>query len=232
MEKIRIEEGTFKDYLQLEVYHYKGFRPAFPKKIFKAVYGDEVVGVIVYTMSFLNNRGRVVVFGSDLKDKAKRGEILRIARVVVAPRFRGIGLGSRLVSETLEKAGAEIVEALAAMAVYNPFFEKAGMKLGYVYTGDEKLLRKYVDLLEGYGFDPNRMHSYSHLKTVIMNMPDERLKSFQMELSKITLKRTVGGWLKLKNRLKTGDVQREKLATYLMQYATLQTKTYYYYWKK
>jgi hypothetical protein len=53
-----------------------------------------------------------------------------------------------------------------------------------------------------------------------------------MELSKISLKRTVGGWLKLKNKLKTGDVQREKLATYLMQYATLQTKTYYYYWKK
>jgi hypothetical protein len=139
-------------------------------------------------------------------------------------------LGSRLVSETLEKTGAEIVETLAAMAVYNPFFEKAGMKLGYVYTGDEKLLRKYVSLLERYGFDPNRMHSYSHLKTVIMNMPDDRLKSFQMELSKISLKRTVGGWLKLKNRLKTGDVSREKLATYLMQYATLQTKTYYYYW--
>jgi hypothetical protein len=61
-------------------------------------------------------------------------------------------------------------------------------------------------------------------------MPDDRLKSFQVELSKISLKRTVGGWLKLKNRLKTGEVSREKLATYLMQYATLQTKTYYYYW--
>jgi ABC-type ATPase with predicted acetyltransferase domain len=230
MEKIRIEEGTYQDFLKLEVYHYKGFRPAFPKKIFRAVYEDEVVGVIVYTMSFLNNRGRVVTFGSDLKEKAKRGEILRIARVVVAPRFRGIGLGSRLVSETLEKTGAEIVETLAAMAVYNPFFEKAGMRLGYVYAGDEKVLRKYMSLLEKYGFDSSRMHSYSYLKSVVKKMPDETVKGFQLELSKIPLKRTVGKWLELKNKLKTGEISKDRLPTYLMQYATLQTKTYYYYW--
>ncbi len=157
-------------------------------RLIKAVYDDEIVGVIVYTMSYLNCR----VFRGDLKEKAKRGEILRITRVVVAPRFR----------ETLERTDAEIVETLTAMAAYNPFFEKAGMKLGYVYTGDEKLLRKYVGLLEKYGFNPDRMHSYSHLKNVVENMPDDELKTFQMELSKTTLKRTVGGWLKLKTSLK------------------------------
>jgi ABC-type ATPase with predicted acetyltransferase domain len=151
---------------------------------------------------------------------------------VVAPRFRGIGLGSRLVSETLEKTGVEIVEALAAMAVYNPFFEKAGMRLGYIYTGDEKVLRKYMSLLGKYGFDSDKMHSYSHLKSVVEKMPDEKFRSFQMELSKIPLKRTVGKWLELKNKLKTGGISKDRLPTYLMQYATLQTKTYYYYWEK
>jgi hypothetical protein len=53
-----------------------------------------------------------------------------------------------------------------------------------------------------------------------------------MELSKIPLKRTVGKWLKLKNKLKTGEISKDRLPTYLMQYATLQTKTYYYYWEK
>jgi hypothetical protein len=68
------------------------------------------------------------------------------------------------------------------------------------------------------------------ISKVSLKICHDKLRSFQMELSKISLKRTVGGWLKLKNRLKTGDVQREKLATYLMQYATLQMKAYYYYW--
>jgi hypothetical protein len=62
-------------------------------------------------------------------------------------------------------------------------------------------------------------------------MPDDKLKSFQMELSKIALKRTVGKWLELKNKLKIGGISKDRLSTYLMQYATLQTKTYYYCWE-
>jgi hypothetical protein len=57
-------------------------------------------------------------------------------------------------------------------------------------------------------------------------MSNDKLKSFQMELSKKPLKRT----LELKNKLKTGGISKDRLPTYLMQYATLQTKTYYYYW--
>jgi ABC-type ATPase with predicted acetyltransferase domain len=49
-------------------------------------------------------------------------------RVVVHPKYRTIGLGQRLVRETLQLAGTSFVETTAAvMARYNPFFEKAGM---------------------------------------------------------------------------------------------------------
>jgi ABC-type ATPase with predicted acetyltransferase domain len=50
-----------------------------------------------------------------------------ISRVVVHPKYRSIGLGERLVKETLALAGTPNVEAVAVMAKYNPFFEKAGM---------------------------------------------------------------------------------------------------------
>ncbi len=50
-----------------------------------------------------------------------------ISRVVVEPRYRGIGLAVRLVRETLPLAGVPVIEALAAMGSVNPFFEKAGM---------------------------------------------------------------------------------------------------------
>jgi ABC-type ATPase with predicted acetyltransferase domain len=48
--------------------------------------------------------------------------------VVVHPKYRTIGLGSKLVQETLYLAGTEYVEMSAVMAKYNPFAEKAGME--------------------------------------------------------------------------------------------------------
>lgn len=230
MSRIRIEPGTYRDFLELEVYHYKGFRPAFPIKIFRAVYDDMVVGVIVYVLSYLCNKARKTVFGSHLKDMALRKEILRIARVIVDPRFRGIGLGSRLVRETLPLTGAKIVETIAAMTVYNPFFEKAGMKLGYVYTGNEKILSKYLSVIEKFGLDKNRIHSYTYLKNAVEKMDDEKLKEFEKEVGKIPLIRTLSTMIKQKRLVERGELPRDRLPTYLMQFASLLCKTYYYYW--
>jgi len=54
--------------------------------------------------------------------------IRRISRVIIDPRFRGLGLACRLVRETMPLVNVPIVEALAVMGLVNPFFEKAGMK--------------------------------------------------------------------------------------------------------
>jgi hypothetical protein len=51
-----------------------------------------------------------------------------IGRVIIEPRFRGLGLASRLVRETIPLVDVAIVEALAVMGFLHPFFEKAGMK--------------------------------------------------------------------------------------------------------
>jgi ABC-type ATPase with predicted acetyltransferase domain len=50
-----------------------------------------------------------------------------ISRVVVHPKYRTIGLGSKLIKSTLGLVGTEYVEMSAVMAKYNPFGEKAGM---------------------------------------------------------------------------------------------------------
>jgi hypothetical protein len=51
-----------------------------------------------------------------------------ISRVVVHPKYRTIGLGTKLVKETLPLVGTPYVEMPAVMAKYNPFAEKAGMQ--------------------------------------------------------------------------------------------------------
>ncbi|NWG11470.1 hypothetical protein HXY33_06985 [Candidatus Bathyarchaeota archaeon] len=55
-------------------------------------------------------------------------EVSIISRVIVHPKYRTIGLGARLVRETLHLAGTPYVEMMAVMAKHNPFAEKGGMQ--------------------------------------------------------------------------------------------------------
>lgn len=50
-----------------------------------------------------------------------------ISRVIIDPRYRGLGLASRLVKETMPLTGAAMVEASSVMGMLHPFFERAGM---------------------------------------------------------------------------------------------------------
>ena len=51
-----------------------------------------------------------------------------INRVVIYPKYRTVGLGAKLIRESLPLVGAPYVEMIAVMAKYNPFAEKAGMQ--------------------------------------------------------------------------------------------------------
>ena len=51
-----------------------------------------------------------------------------INRVVIHPKYRTIGLGAKIIRETLPQAGTPYVEMVAVMAKYNPFAEKAGLR--------------------------------------------------------------------------------------------------------
>jgi ABC-type ATPase with predicted acetyltransferase domain len=80
-------------------------------------------------------------------------EIARISRVIIHPKFRGIGLGAFLVRETLPRVNVKVVEVLAVMAKYNPFFEKAGM-VRVDYRRDETSVEKKArEFMEAHNFD-------------------------------------------------------------------------------
>jgi GNAT superfamily N-acetyltransferase len=141
--ELAVVRGEFNDYERLAGYHYRE-RKAGP---FAGIFalrtkghlarrsGVKTVGVIVYRMPSmgceLRNAATGGVFagfdrvtGLSLVNKNVR----YISRVIIEPRFRGIGLASRLVRETISEMDVAIVEAIAEMGMVNPFFEKAGMK--------------------------------------------------------------------------------------------------------
>jgi len=73
-------------------------------------------------------------------------------RVVIHPKYRTIGLGAKIIHETLALAGTQYVEMVAVMAKYNPFAEKAGLKKIVEQKPLEEVLR-IVELLSKLGFD-------------------------------------------------------------------------------
>jgi len=96
----------------------------------------EKVGVIVYRMAApsleLRNKATGGYFtglgGRTGQLQIINEKIRTISRVIIEPRYRGLGLASRLVRETMPLLGVPVIESLAVMGAVNPFFEKAGMK--------------------------------------------------------------------------------------------------------
>ena len=139
IKKLQIVRGGFEDYKKLARFHYRDSRPGAYTAIFvirpiKAL-STEPIGVIVYTMPSAGAELRNIAtdnFFAGFDNRTRLGlineNIRCISRVIIEPRFRGLGLASRLVRETMPKMDVPIIEAMAVMGLVNPFFEKAGMK--------------------------------------------------------------------------------------------------------
>ncbi|MHC4533507.1 MAG: hypothetical protein ACYS6K_06105 [Planctomycetota bacterium] len=139
--KIKIVPGGFDDYRQLAYYHYRESKPGPFKKIFVLrnealrTTRNKILGVIVYTMPYVGLEIRSLVmdnffigFDKDTQLQLINKNIRCIGRLIIEPRFRGLGLAKRLVQQTMPKMNVPIIEAVAVMGRINPFLRKAGMR--------------------------------------------------------------------------------------------------------
>ncbi len=155
--KLRVVPGCFDDYKQLAHYHYRDsrlgpFECIFALKPVGGTLHTKAVGVIVYSMPVPGLELRNVAtdnffvgFDRSTQLALINKNIRCISRVIIEPRFRGLGLASRLVRQTMPKMDVPIIEAMAVMGLVNPFFEKAGMR---TYTA--KMPARCVQLTEAF----------------------------------------------------------------------------------
>lgn len=117
--------------------HYRGKHTGGIKDVVFSIRKDETVAV------------RVIIHR--MSDGGKR-----IARLVVHPTYRGLGIGKRLVQHVMRRHPG--VDTVAAMAKYNPVFERAGMRHG----GEVKVSPppKFVKALAG--FDKTRWMDFNY----------------------------------------------------------------------
>ena len=185
-----IKKATSEDYAKLSRFHYRsksvdGAESLWIKDCYKLLFNGELIGVVVYSPSYLNLKPRNMVFGErylytpgDMhKARLVNREIARISRVIIHPKFRGIGLGAFLVRETMPRVNAKVVEVLAVMAKYNPFFEKAGMvKVDYRRDEilEEKKIRSFLEA-RNFEFDFVRSKTYCRHFFSQLNGQDKKL---------------------------------------------------------
>lgn len=139
---LEIVVGDLADYRRLAAHHYRDSRPVAVKAVFALrprrslpALGTKPAGAIVYTMPTprvsqrrVATNGVFAHFDRQTELSLINRNVRCIARVVIEPRLRGIGLATRLVRETMPRMDVPIVEALGVMPKVNPFLERAGMK--------------------------------------------------------------------------------------------------------
>jgi ABC-type transport system involved in cytochrome c biogenesis ATPase subunit/GNAT superfamily N-acetyltransferase len=161
VKEMHVEQGSFADWQALASFHYRSHRVPAPRKIFVLKRRQELCGVIVYSYPAVTCFGRRLMLPK-MGMKELNARLSNVSRVVVHPKYRTIGLGSKLIRDTLDLAGTDYVEMSAVMAKYNPFAEKAGLAKVAI-QGPPKEALKVVEALEKLGFHRELLGSSRHI---------------------------------------------------------------------
>jgi hypothetical protein len=101
-------------------------------------------------------------------------QLSTINRVVIHPKYRTVGLGAKLIRETMPKAGTPYVELIAVMAKYSPFAEKAGMQKVAEQQSTESVSKVSKVLLE-LGFDLQLLGSERYLRGKLESLGTDQM---------------------------------------------------------
>jgi hypothetical protein len=101
-----------------------------------------------------------------------------ISRVVVHPKYRTIGLGAKLVKETLPLAGTPYVEMPAVMAKYNPFAEKAGMQKIAEQPPPKEALA-IAETLQQLGFNIQLLESEKYILNKLQALSEKEIQTIR-----------------------------------------------------
>jgi ABC-type transport system involved in cytochrome c biogenesis ATPase subunit/GNAT superfamily N-acetyltransferase len=179
--RMRIQQGTTADYKALSQFHYRANRLPPPRRVFTLKRKDELCAAIVYSYPSPVTFGRSKVWKGNIKQLQQ--EVSVISRVIVHPKYRSIGLGEKIVKETLPQAGTPCVETVAVMAKYNPFFEKAGMTR-VAESKQNPHITEALKQLGELGFDAALLSATGLTEQKIQTVGTEKVSLILFELSK------------------------------------------------
>jgi ABC-type ATPase with predicted acetyltransferase domain len=185
VKEMSVSKGTITEYKKLAPFHYRDSKLFVYHKIFTMKRGEELVGAVVYGSPPITVTGRRQALGRAIPIQEVNSDFIRVSRVVIHPKYRTIGLGAKIVAETLPLAGKRYVEAVAVMAKYNPFFEKAGMKKVAETVPDPKTLQ-ILDKLRTLSVNPVFLTSEKMNKNLLDKMNAQEIVEVKSALKTVS----------------------------------------------
>ena len=190
--KVEIVPGSYDDYKKLACYHYRDNGPGQFSKIFAikpkkdSFLRVDTVGVIVYStpnpgleLRNIATNNFFVGFDRATQISLLNKYIRRISRVIIEPRFRGLGLAVKLVRETMPLMNFPIIEASAVMGEINPFFEKAGMT---AFHAPEKFrTARLIEALESAGIEKLLLAEPNKVQEKLDELPQDMAEFIESE---------------------------------------------------
>ncbi len=175
--EMKIEQGTKEDWKKLSAFHYRGHGVSVPRKIFRMARGDELCGVIVYTYPPPACYGRRLVLPRMTMAEINQ-KLSTINRIVIHPKYRTIGLGEKIIRDTLPQAGTPYVELIAVMAKYSPFAEKAGMRKVMEQQSVEGF-KGITNTLQHLGFNLQLIGSQRYVQSKLENLTEQQIRELK-----------------------------------------------------
>jgi hypothetical protein len=178
------------------------------KNIYKLTLFNDVIGVIVVTYPHLALKGRNVFNNKKYAKMTKENctainrEYECIARVILHPQYRGLGLAYYMLKEYFKLSDSPFIETVAVMANYTPFFEKAGMTRIDVEPDQKRIAS--VKELENFGFNVALISSERYNETVYNQLTEEEQIAVK-EIVRKVLNRYKGQIVKLFSKDKSLD---------------------------
>lgn len=174
IKEMTIERGSPEDWRKLCVFHYRSHNVSAIRGIFSIRRRGELCGVIVYCYPFPACSGRRLVLPK-MNLKEVNQNLAMISRIVVHPKYRSIGLGEKLIRDSLPQVGVPYVEMIAVMSKYNPFAERAGMRRIQMKDPPQQAVNVASEL-ERLGFDLRFLASQHYVSNKL-----EKLDAVQIE---------------------------------------------------
>jgi len=176
--------GTWHEWTQLRHLHYVAGDPSHVRAIHVLRHEDldHPAAVAVITYPELHNAAR-----NDVTDKryctgdrrlaARRlnQEVASLARIVVAPELRGLGLAQRLIDGICETEPIRWLECQAVMSRYHPFLRNAGFS--YVPRPRTQAQDAWDAVAYAEGWTDQPPPTAEHLQTVVDTLPQHRRRS-------------------------------------------------------
>jgi energy-coupling factor transporter ATP-binding protein EcfA2 len=173
VKEFTVVPGVLDDWRKLSGFHYRSHSCGATREIFTLQQRDWLIGVIVYAYPPPNCGGRGLVLPR-MPMKELNAKLSIISRIVIHPKYRSIGLGAKLIRDTLPRVGTPYVEMVAVMAKYNPFAEKAGMRNVVTKDPPEEAVR-LAEVLKGFGFDLQLLGSERYVRSKLEALSAEQI---------------------------------------------------------